>query len=106
MGSRMDKSSTCRSARNMVLKRTVLASSMKPMNMPPYMKSGERVATWAMKDSMVERNSTMNARAAALCVPGVGIEPTTPYGDNILSVTCLPISPPGQVTSACFVLCV
>lgn len=29
-------------------------------------------------------------------VPGAGIEPARPYGHKILSLACLPISPPGH----------
>ena len=29
-------------------------------------------------------------------VPGAGIEPALPNGNKILSLACLPISPPGQ----------
>ena len=30
-------------------------------------------------------------------VPGAGIEPARPYDREILSLLCLPISPPGQM---------
>jgi hypothetical protein len=33
-------------------------------------------------------------------VPGAGIEPARPYDREILSLLCLPISPPGRVISS------
>jgi hypothetical protein len=29
-------------------------------------------------------------------VPGAGVEPALPFSNKILSLACLPISPPGQ----------
>jgi hypothetical protein len=36
-------------------------------------------------------------------VPGAGIEPARPCDREILSLLCLPISPPGRVITAEFV---
>jgi hypothetical protein len=35
-------------------------------------------------------------------VPGAGIEPAQPYGREILSLLCLPISPSGQLPNFLF----
>jgi hypothetical protein len=41
---------------------------------------------------------TLAAQAAKL-VPGAGVEPALPFENKILSLACLPISPPGQSCS-------
>ena len=39
------------------------------------------------------------ALQAANLVPGAGVEPALSYENKILSLACLPISPPGQSCS-------
>ena len=38
-----------------------------------------------------------NRHLLCLLVPRVGLEPTPPFGDHILSVACLPIPPPRHI---------
>jgi hypothetical protein len=44
--------------------------------------------------------NTTSHRIRRIVVPGAGVEPAHPYEREILSLLCLPISPPGQVISA------
>lgn len=52
----------------------------------------EIASIYELNQAISEKKSTM--------VPGVGVEPTRAFAHNILSVACLPISPPGQVIAA------
>ena len=44
-----------------------------------------------------KKNSLQTCKLLILLVPGAGVEPAHPYEREILSLLCLPISPPGRI---------
>ena len=49
------------------------------------------------REILDKKIARISASYSFMLVPGAGVEPAHPYEREILSLLCLPISPPGRI---------